>query len=216
LSVALAGIDRSNLRLGDPLVICGAGPIGLVSLLAANAAGAAPIVVTDIDESRLARAKGFVPRVRIVKVEMSQDAKMLGKRIVDELGCEAHLVLECTGVESSINAGIYVGLPYPSFHTCFMLTTLQASRFGGTVFVIGVGKDFQNIPFMHLSSREIDLRFQYRYHDTYPKAISIVKEGLVNLKPLVTHRFKLEDGVEAFKAASTPAAKAIKVQILDD
>ncbi|KAI5368180.1 Putative alcohol dehydrogenase, zinc-type, GroES-like superfamily [Septoria linicola] len=39
LSVALAGIDRSNLRLGDPLLICGAGPIGLVSLLAAHAAG---------------------------------------------------------------------------------------------------------------------------------------------------------------------------------
>ncbi|KAF4457816.1 L-arabitol dehydrogenase [Fusarium austroafricanum] len=38
--------------------------------------------------------------------------------------------------------------------------------FGGAVFVIGVGKDFQNIPFMHLSSKEIDLRFQYRYHDT--------------------------------------------------
>lgn len=69
---------------------------------------------------------------------------------------------------------------------------------------------------MHLSSREIDLRFQYRYHDTYPKAISLVSEGLINLKPLVTHRFKLEEGVEAFKAASTPAARAIKVQILDD
>lgn len=108
LSVALAGIDRSNLRLGDPLVICGAGPIGLVSLLAAHAAGAAPIVITDIDETRLARAKAFVPRVRTVKVDMAQDAKMLGKRIVEELGCEAQLVLECTGVESSIHAGIYV------------------------------------------------------------------------------------------------------------
>ncbi|KAF5652781.1 l-arabinitol 4-dehydrogenase [Fusarium sp. NRRL 25303] len=198
LSVALAGIDRSKLCLGTPLVICGAGPIGLVTLLAAHAAGAAPIVITDLDENRLAKAKALIPRVRTVLVERGVDAVNLGKKIVDTLGQEARLVLECTGVEFSIHAAIY------------------ASAFGGAVFVIGVGKDFQNIPFMHLSSKEIDLRFQYRYHDTYPKAISLVTEGLINLKPLVTHRFKLEDGIEAFAVASNPAAKAIKVQIIDD
>ena len=69
---------------------------------------------------------------------------------------------------------------------------------------------------MHLSANEIDLKFQYRYHDTYPKAISLVAAGIVDLKPLVTHRFKLEEGVGAFKVASTPEARAIKVQILDD
>ena len=68
LSVALAGIERSNLRLGDPLVICGAGPIGMVSLLAAHAAGAAPVVITDVDENRLAMARKLVPRVRTVLV----------------------------------------------------------------------------------------------------------------------------------------------------
>lgn len=69
---------------------------------------------------------------------------------------------------------------------------------------------------MHLSANEIDLRFQYRYHDTYPKAISLVTEGLIDLKPLVTHRFSLDQGLEAFAAASNPAARAVKVQILDD
>lgn len=69
---------------------------------------------------------------------------------------------------------------------------------------------------MHLSSKEIDLRFQYRYHDTYPKAINLVTQGLINLKPLVTHRFPLEKGIEAFAAACDPAARAVKVQILDD
>lgn len=108
LSVALAGIDRSNLHLGTPLVICGAGPIGLVTLLAANAAGAAPIVITDLDENRLAKAKCLVPRVRTVLVERGVDAMNLGKTIVDALGQEARLVLECTGVESSIHAAIYV------------------------------------------------------------------------------------------------------------
>lgn len=112
LSVALAGIDRSQLRLGDPGVIAGAGPIGLVSLLAAHAAGAAPIAITDIDESRLDRAKRLVSRVRTVKVDASESAKDLGAKIVKALGTQAKLVLECTGVESSIHGGIYVSLTF--------------------------------------------------------------------------------------------------------
>lgn len=84
------------------------------------------------------------------------------------------------------------------------------------VFVIGVGKDFQNIPFMHMSAKEIDLRFQYRYHDIYPKAIRLVAAGMIDLKPLVSHRYKLEEGLQAFDTASNPGARAIKVQILDD
>lgn len=79
-----------------------------------------------------------------------------------------------------------------------------------------MGKDFQNIPFMHMSAKEIDLKFQYRYHDIYPKAISLASAGIVDLKPLVSHRYNLEDGIKAFETASNPGAKAIKVQILDD
>ena len=108
--MALAGIDRSNLRLGDPLVICGAGPIGLVSLLAANAAGAAPIVITDLDDGRLTKAKELIPRVRTVLVKQGEDPKAVGERIVAALGQEAKLVLECTGVESSVHSGIYVSI----------------------------------------------------------------------------------------------------------
>ncbi|ODM23754.1 hypothetical protein SI65_01343 [Aspergillus cristatus] len=198
LTVALAGIDRSGLRLADPVVICGAGPIGLVTLLAASAAGAEPIVITDIDQNRLMKAKELVPRVRPVAVSKGESSQELGQRIVQELGQEAKLVLECTGVESSVHAGIY------------------ATRFGGTVFVIGVGKDFQNIPFMHMSANEIDLKFQYRYHDIYPKSIALAAAGIIDLKPLVSHRFKLEDGLKAFDTASNPGSGAIKVQILDD
>lgn len=38
-------------------------------------------------------------------------------------------------------------------------------------FVIGVGPDYHNIPFGHCSANEIDLKFQYRYANQYPKAI---------------------------------------------
>jgi L-iditol 2-dehydrogenase len=215
LSVALAGIERSGLRLGDPLVICGAGPIGIVTLLAANAAGAAPIAITDLDENRLKMAKSLIPRVRTVQVQKELDAHAVASSIKQALGEEAKLVIECTGVESSIHSAIYVSVS--NWYFMMLLIGNQATRFGGTVFIIGVGsKNFQQYPFMHASFREIDLKFQFRYMETYPKAITLVSEGLIDLKPLVTHRFALEDASKAFEAASTPAAKAVKVQILDD
>lgn len=49
----------------------------------------------------------------------------------------------------------------------------------------------------------------------YPKAIRLVSGGLINLKPLVTHRFALNKAVDAFHVASDPSQGAIKVQILD-
>ena len=69
---------------------------------------------------------------------------------------------------------------------------------------------------MYASFHEIDIRFQFRYHETYPKAIRLVSEGLIDLKPLVTHRYRLDEGQQAFETASTPSTRAIKVQIFDD
>lgn len=104
--------------MGDPLVICGAGPIGIIVLLSANAAGAAPIVITDIDQSRLAFAKKLVPRVRTVHVQMGEEPQAVGEKIKKTLGQEAKLVIECTGVESSIHSGIYVSLAPQSKLSC--------------------------------------------------------------------------------------------------
>jgi L-iditol 2-dehydrogenase len=196
LSVALAGMDRANVRLGDPVVICGAGPIGLVTLLCARAAGAAPIVITDIDEGRLKFAKDLVPNVATHKVEFSHSVDDFRNAVIAKMeGVEPAIAMECTGVESSINGAI------------------QAVKFGGKVFVIGVGKNEMKIPFMRLSTREVDLQFQYRYCNTWPKAIRLVKSGVIELSKLVTHRFQLEDAVQAFKTAADPKTGAIKVQI---
>lgn len=114
LSVALAGIDRSGIRLADPLVICGAGPIGLVTLLAANAAGANPITIVDLDANRLQVAKKLVPRVQTVQVSIGESSEQAAQRIIQALGCEAKLVFECTGVESSVQTAIYVSISLPS------------------------------------------------------------------------------------------------------
>jgi len=198
LSVSLACMQRSGVKLGDPVLICGAGPIGLITLLCCRAAGACPIVITDIDEGRLEFAKSLVPSVILYKVQR-KSAEESAESIVEAFGgIEPAVALECTGVESSVSAAIW------------------AVKFGGKVFVIGVGKNEMSIPFMRLSVREIDLQFQYRYCNTWPRAIRLVQSGIIDMKKLVTHRFQLEDAVKAFETAANPRTGAIKVQIKSD
>lgn len=196
LSVVLAGVRRAGVKLGDAVLVCGAGPIGLITAVACRAAGCEPVVITDVDGGRLEFAKGVVAGVRTVKVDIKESAEELGRRVVVAMdGEEPAVAMECTGVESSIAGAI------------------QSVKFGGTVFVIGVGKDEIQIPFMRLSTREVDLKFQYRYSNTWPRAISLLSSGLIDLSKLVTHRFKLEDAIKAFETAADPKTGAIKVQI---
>lgn len=196
LAVALAGMERAAPKLGDPIVVCGAGPIGLVTALCCKAAGAAPLVITDIDEGRLKFAKELIPGLLTHKVDFAHSPEDFRNAIITLMeGVEPALAMECTGVESSIAGAI------------------QAVKFGGKVFVIGVGKNEMKIPFMRLSTREVDLQFQYRYANQWPKAIRLVKNGVIDLRRLVTHRFGIEEAVEAFKTAADPKTGAIKVQI---
>lgn len=206
LSVALAGVKRAGVGLGDPALVCGAGPIGLITLLCLRAAGACPLVVTDIDEGRLKFAQELVPGVITHKVEMrprdappielDKAAEEAAKAIKEKFGgIEPAVALECTGVESSIAAAIW------------------SVKFGGKVFVIGVGRNEIKIPFMRASVMEVDLQFQYRYCNTWPRAIRLVESGLIDMSKLVTHRFPLEDAMKAFETAADPKTGAIKVQI---
>lgn len=195
LSVALAGIKRAQITVGDPVLICGAGPIGLISLAVVKAAGACPIVITDIDEGRLAFAREFCPSVITHKVERLS-AEDSAKAIVKAFGgVEPAVAIECTGVESSINAAIW------------------ASKFGGKVFIIGVGRNQINIEFMRASVREVDIQLQYRYSNTWPRAIRLIENNVVDLSKLVTHKFPLEDALKAFNTSADPKTGAIKVII---
>jgi L-arabinitol 4-dehydrogenase len=202
LSVALAGLQRAHVRLGDPVLVCGAGPIGLITMLCCKAAGACPLVITDIDAGRLAFAREICPGVKTYQVPLTSpptSAEKTAEEIVSAFGgIEPAVAMECTGVESSVAAAIW------------------AVKFGGKVFVIGVGKNEIAIPFMRASVREVDVQLQYRYSNTWPRAIRLVESGVVDLKRLVTHRFKLEDAMEAFRTAADAKTGAIKVQIQGD
>jgi L-iditol 2-dehydrogenase len=149
LSVVLAGLRRANLTLGRGALICGAGPIGLIALAASRASGAHPLVITDLEPSRLAFAKKLVPECEVYRVSRDFDAEGNAREIRGLFSQQQaseyqapEVVLECTGVESSI------------------VTAGFAVRRGGTVVVIGVGRPVvDNIPFMHLSLGEVGFFF---------------------------------------------------------
>jgi L-iditol 2-dehydrogenase len=139
----MSGIRAAGLSLGRGAVVCGAGPIGLITLAAARASGAHPIVITDLEPSRLEFAKTFVPSCITYQVNRSLNAQGNAKAIRALFGTEEYFapetVLECTGVESSVCTAAYT------------------ARRGGKVVVIGVGKAIMNnLPFMHLSLAEVD------------------------------------------------------------
>ncbi|KAH7368816.1 chaperonin 10-like protein [Plectosphaerella cucumerina] len=209
LSVAMHGIRTTGLSLGVGAVICGAGPIGLITLAAARASGAHPLVITDIEPSRLAFAREFVPSVITYQIDpkLSAEQNGLAIRALFGAGSQAtggeyvapRTVLECTGIESSICTAAYT------------------VRRGGTVMVIGVGREIvNNLPFMHISLAEIKLEFINRYRDTWPAGIQCLTGGVLDLKKLITHRFPLEQAREALALSSDPRNGSIKVQVVDE
>lgn len=154
LSVILAALRQAKLQLGQPLVICGAGPIGLTALLASRASGAHPIVITDVEPKRLAFAKELVPQCLTYQVDVSSSggggAQDNARRIRAMFGAKGGeteegeeypappVVIECTGAEASV------------------CTAAFTVRRGGRVVVVGVGREvMNNLPFMHLSLSEV-------------------------------------------------------------
>lgn len=143
LSVVLHSFERAPLRLGAPALILGAGPIGLIALIAAKASGAWPLVITDIDASRLQFAKSIVPECETYLTPLGNTPEANAGEIIaifeKVLGSEQPSnIYECSGVHSAVNTAIY------------------ACRRGGTVMLVGVGKPIMDgLPFMHMSLAEV-------------------------------------------------------------
>lgn len=195
LAVGVHACSRAGVTLGSKVLICGAGPIGLVNLLTAKAMGASEVVITDIDEHRLkvAREMGATGTYLVQKgVTIDQMIEAINGQFDGDM---ANVSIECSGVESSIRLAIF------------------ATKSGGVVVLVGLGAPEITMPIVNACVREVDIRGIFRYANCYPKAISMVASGAVNVKPLITHRFQLEESVEAFKTAKTGAGGAIKVMI---
>ncbi|KAF9464066.1 chaperonin 10-like protein [Collybia nuda] len=196
LSVALAGIRRADLRLGQPVMVAGTGAVGLLAVALASAAGAYPIVGTDINESRLEVAKklGATYTINV----SNKTPEQVAKEVVEKTG-EAdrpEVAIECSGFESSIRSAVL------------------ALDSGGVMLQIGVcGNENISYPFGAVMDREIDLRYLFRYKSTWPAAIRLASSGKLNdlEKHMISHVFSLEECMKAFETVLNPNGNSIKV-----
>ncbi|XP_029950553.1 sorbitol dehydrogenase [Salarias fasciatus] len=195
LSVGIHACRRAGVTLGSTVLICGAGPIGLVSLLVAKAMGASKVIVTDLSAERLAKAEELGADFHL-KVTKADGPQQVAKSVEDLLGAQPNCSIECTGAESCLQTAIY------------------STRSGGVVVVVGHGAPMVTVPLMNAAIREVDIRGVFRYCNTWPMAISMLASGKVNVKPLVTHRFPLEQAGEAFE--TTRQGLGIKVMLKCD
>ncbi|XP_077989072.1 sorbitol dehydrogenase-like [Glandiceps talaboti] len=193
LSVGVHACRRAGITLGSKVLICGAGPIGLVNLLTAKAMGAGEVVITDIDQGRLNVAKELgADHALLVD---TRDGKEMAQRIEMALGCMPSITVECSGAPSSIQTGIY------------------ATKSGGVLVLVGLGPAEVTLPVVNAAVREVDIRGIFRYSNCYPTALAMIASGKVDVKPLVTHRFPMSKTLDAFETAKTGADGAIKVII---
>ncbi|XP_029979902.1 sorbitol dehydrogenase [Sphaeramia orbicularis] len=195
LSVGIHACRRAGVSLGSTVLICGAGPIGLVCLLVAKAMGASKVVITDLSPERLKMAKDLGADFQVT-VKRGDAPQTLAQSVEDMLETQPQITIECTGVESSIQTAIY------------------ATHSGGVVVLVGLGAEMASVPLVNAAVREVDIRGVFRYCNTWPMAIAMLASGKVNVKPLVTHRFPLEQAVQAFE--TTRQGLGIKVMLKCD
>jgi L-iditol 2-dehydrogenase len=190
LSVGVHACRRAGVTIGAKVFITGAGPIGLVSMLAAKAMGADTIIMTDISQPRL----DFAKQLGATYVVLAEnDSQATAKRVVETLGSMPNISIECSGAESSIQATFY------------------ATVSGGVVVLVGLGRPLASLPIVNAAVREIDIRGVFRYANCYPAALGLIASGRINVKPLITHRYTINESVQAFEMAES--GQAIKVMI---
>jgi L-iditol 2-dehydrogenase len=178
LSTGIYAARVAPVVMGDTVVITGAGPIGLMNLLACKAAGATNILISDMVASRLEVAKQ-IGATQVI-AGGADELKAAAQELTDGRG--ADVCIECAGHPSAINAAI------------------GAARPGATVVLIGmpVG-DTATININDMIVREIKFRPIFRYNNTFPTGVDLLASGKVDVKPLISKRFELSEVPEAFE-----------------
>ena len=186
-SVALHALAQAGGVAGKQVLITGCGPIGALCLIAARHAGAAEIVVSDMAEPALkfARTLGADATLRAAAPEDFEPyARDKG---------QFDVVLECSGSPAALAVALPVARPR------------------ATIVQLGLGGDM-TVPMNMLVAKEIGLRGSFRFHPEFARAVALINDGSVDLKPLISATLGMDDAVAAFDMASD-RSRAMKVQL---
>ena len=191
LAVGMHAATKVQVQPGDLAVVIGAGPIGMVTVLAALAAGCSRVIVSDIHEPKLELAALLGP-VLPVNVR-SQKLTDVVRRETDGWG--ADIVFECSGYA-------------PAMAEMFDLVCP-----GGKVALVGIPLEPFAFDVSKAQVKEARIETIFRYAHVYPRAVALLASGKIDVKPLITDRYAFADSVEAFDFAKAMPPASVKVQI---
>lgn len=180
LGVAIHAVDLGRVRPGMAVGVFGCGPIGLLIVQVARAAGATRIVVTEKLPHRL------------------DTARLLGAAAAFRAdgGHEIAEVLSATG-----GRGVDVAFEV-SEENGAVETAIATTRPGGRVVLVGIPDDDRTSFTASVARRRgLTIKMTRRMKHTYPRAIDLVQNGLVDVRSLVTHHFPLAEFERAFSTA---------------
>jgi L-idonate 5-dehydrogenase len=184
LSIGLHAIHRAGPVLGETVLVTGAGTIGCMSVMAARLAGAAQVIVCDINDRALeiARSVGADRTVRSDQVAP------------EELADIAEVSIEAAGSAAALG------------------TCLKATRRGGRIIQVGTLPAELPFPANSIMQRELDYRGVFRAHLAFDWAVQAIRTRRVDVRPLISAQLPLARAKEAFELA-LDRTKSTKVQV---
>jgi alcohol dehydrogenase len=185
------GVLNGKVQVGSSVAIVGAGPVGLAALLTAQLYSPADIIMIDIDEHRLAVGQRFGATATVNSA--GGDAAQQVMKLTDG-----------RGVDTAIEA---VGIP-ATFTLCEDIVAA-----GGTIANVGVHGSKVDLHLERLWSHNVTITTRLVDTVTIPLLLKTVQSHRIDARQLVTHRFKLDQILQAYetfgKAADTQALKVI-------
>ena len=191
LAVGLSAASRGGVSLGQSVVILGAGCIGLLTMMACKARGAAKVILCDLFPSRLQKA-----------LELGGDTVINAR----EEDVQAR-VLELTGGTGADVVFETAGNPHTAGQTSDLV------RRCGVVVMVGNINGETPYRFMDLMYKEGEIRTIYRYRNNFETALQMVASGKIDLRRIVSHQFDFQDVQLAFENSLNDRQDVIKAVI---
>ncbi len=185
LSIGLHAIHRAGPVLGETVLVTGGGTIGCMSVMAARLAGAAQVIVCDINDRALAMARtvGADRTIRSDQVAATELADL------------AEVSIEAAGSPAALK------------------TCLTATRRGGRIVQVGTLPAELPFPANSVMARELDYRGAFRAHQEFDWAVQAIRSRRVDVRPLISAQLPLERSKEAFELA-LDRTRSTKVQLI--
>jgi D-xylulose reductase len=191
-AVGMHAATKAQIKPGATVVVIGAGTIGIMTALAAQAAGAGQVIVSDLSTEKLTIAgkyQGILP--------FDIRTGSLAARVAElTAGWGADVVFEASGAPKAFD-GIF---------------SLLAPA--GTLVLIGMPPAAIAFDVVAAQAKEARIETIFRYANVYSKAVALLASGKVDLKPLISASFPFEQSIAAFERAAEGRPADIKLQIV--